>query len=83
VCLFIPANLAFVDEEPLAITVIIILLDLVFLIDMIMCFFTSFSNEETMREVTEHKKIIWSYLKSWFIIDLLSILPINEIVEAA
>jgi hypothetical protein len=83
VCLFIPANLAFVDKEPLYITIIIGTLDCIFLVDMVFCFFTTYQNEETMLEITDRKTIVFDYLKSWFLVDLASILPINMIVEAA
>jgi hypothetical protein len=82
VCLFIPANLAFVDDEPMYITIIIGVLDCIFFTDMIFCFFTTYQNEETMLEITDRKTIVCDYLKSWFLVDLASILPINMIVEA-
>jgi hypothetical protein len=60
----------------------IYVLDSIFLVDMIMCFFTTFSNEETLTEVTDHKALAKNYLGSWFLVDLFSILPINMIVKA-
>jgi hypothetical protein len=82
VCLFIPANLAFIDVEPLWITLVISFLDFIFLIDMVLCFITSYMDEDIMTEVVDRKIIAFSYLKTWFLVDLLSILPINMIVMA-
>ena len=48
---------------------------------MFLCFFTTIPNEEDMTEETDRKLIICTYLKGWWIIDFLSIVPINDIVE--
>lgn len=36
-----------------------------------------------MREVTDHKVIAGKYLKSWFIIDILSVVPIDLFLSHA
>jgi len=48
-----------------------------FLIDIILTFFTSISTDETSQEITDFKLIAVEYLKSWFIFDVVSIIPID------
>jgi len=51
--------------------------DLFFLVDIIFTFFIPFRDPDTNVWVTDHKKIAIRYLKGWFWIDLLSILPFD------
>jgi len=55
-------------------------IDMLFLIDVVLTFFTAYLNED--REyVVDRWKIIQSYLFGWFIIDFVSWFPINMIIE--
>jgi len=51
--------------------------DISFLIDMALTFLSSFSDIKTGKVVDSHKYIAIYYLKSWFAIDLISILPLE------
>ena len=51
-----------------------ILLELIFLIDMVFNFFTPYINSD-QKLVVDKKKIAYNYLNSWFFIDLICILP--------
>jgi hypothetical protein len=56
------------------------MIDIIFFLDMILNFFTTIPQSETsMNEVADRNLIIRDYLGDWFIIDLLSILPIEMI----
>jgi len=57
-------------------------IDFIFFIDIILNFFMGYydSNEEL---VDSRPKIIKSYLKTWFIIDIVSIFPISMILNTA
>ena len=48
---------------------------------MILTFFTARQGNCTHDLVTEKRKIALMYLKSWFIIDLISIIPIDYILQ--
>lgn len=57
-------------------------MDISFLADVILTFFTSYTKEAVTGdiEVFESKQIAMHYIKSWFIFDLLSILPIDYMI---
>jgi len=52
-----------------------LLIDCVFLLDMIFCFFTTYTNFRELKEVYKLKAIAINYLKFWFWIDFASIFP--------
>ena len=54
--------------------------DILFGIDLILNFFFAYYNSEEVL-ITNHKKIASTYLKSWFFIDLISILPFDKLFE--
>lgn len=51
--------------------------DTFFLIDLILTFFTSVNDEKKVYEITDKKVIAKKYLKGWFWVDLISILPFD------
>jgi hypothetical protein len=74
--IFVPYNVAFksksMDDVPLL--VIDSVVDVVFFLDIVLNFHTTFVSA-TGEVISDPKLIRWNYLKSWFIIDLLSCLP--------
>lgn len=58
--------------------VIDIIAEVFFGIDMVLSFITGYLDSETGKFITNPKKIAKRYLKSWFIIDILSIFPWEE-----
>lgn len=80
VCLVVPVRIAFEEEESGSWLVIYALTDVLFFIDLILNFFTSYTDETHMREITDHKKIAKKYVYSWFFLDLFSIIPIDFFV---
>jgi len=52
-----------------------------FLVDMILCFMTTFTDPYKQTDVTCHKRIAKNYLAFWFTIDLLSVLPFDAILD--
>jgi hypothetical protein len=74
----VPIRLAFADgADPLEWILLYAFVDLSFLVDIILTFFTSFTDSNTSLEVTSHKRIAIAYLKLWFWFDILSIIPID------
>jgi hypothetical protein len=76
----VPVRLAFYDRDPLGWILMYGVVDFSFLTDLVLTFFTSYTDETTNKEVTSHKKIARTYLKSWFFFDLCSVLPIDYIL---
>jgi len=75
-----PLRLAFSESDDLTWTVINNVVDSLFGLDIIICFFTSYEDEN--EELVYNRKIIaMNYIKSWFFIDLMSIVPVSEFLE--
>eukprot|EP00873_Tetraselmis_striata_P010258 jgi/Tetstr1/430522/TSEL_020321.t1 len=53
--------------------------DCIFLVDLILQFFMMFYDEEDDIWVTDQRRISLTYLKSWFMVDLFSILPFDAL----
>lgn len=81
VCVIVPYRLTFVEEENLVADLIFYFFDILFFIDMIMSFFTTIPDEENMSEITDRRTIVCNYLKTWFPIDFISILPIALLMK--
>ena len=75
----IPLRLAFVEEEPPVVLIIYYSIDALFAVDIVLWFFTSYTDSESQVEVTGYKKIAKNYLKTWFFIDFLSIVPFDAL----
>ena len=71
-----PFRISFYDEEPLEWIITNTIVDVLFAIDIVLNFFSAYfdSSEEL---ITDKNKIAKEYLKGWFTIDFISILPIN------
>lgn len=75
---FTPYNIAFIDSD--SDEVIEVIIDVIMWIDLFLNFFTAYTDgEENL--VKNRKKIIIKYLKTWFIIDLLSVFPFTQLVK--
>ena len=55
-------------------------IDVFFGVDMLLTFNTSYTESEQMKEVYNRKKIALNYLKGWFIIDFVAIIPFDELL---
>lgn len=77
-----PYRIAFVDVDTLEWTVIETLIDCIFGVDLLLNFFFAYyDNQDDV--VDGRKKIAMSYLYGWFFIDLLTILPISQIMNTS
>jgi len=54
----------------------LILVDIFFFIDILITFFSAYLNDDE-KVVDNHKNIAQNYVKSWFFIDIFSIIPID------
>jgi hypothetical protein len=75
-----PLLLAFSEKDDEVWTSINNTVDALFGIDIIVCFFSAFEDENE-ELVYDRKKIAMTYIKSWFFIDLLSILPVSDLMQ--
>ena len=77
-CAVTPFRLAFIEEDTLDWEIINGVTDLIFFIDMILIFNTAFYDEDF--KMIQHRGIIaFTYIRGWFLIDLLAILPIGYV----
>ena len=81
--IFTPWQLAFVEDETVMWTILNAIIDFSFLIDIIITFFTAYFDEKLMHLVIDKKVIAKKYLKFWFWMDLLSIIPFDRIFMEA
>lgn len=56
-------------------------MDISFLIDIILTFFSEFEDEEQCRSVNTHREIALRYLKGWFFFDVFSIIPFELMLK--
>ena len=74
--IILPYKMAFYDNETTSDEVIDWICTVVLLCDLILSFFTAYiDNDDNV--IKNRKKIIHNYIKSWFVIDVLSIVPFN------
>ena len=77
VSLIVPVRLAFVEQDSTSWFVFYTITDVFFLCDLILTFFTSVPDDKRVYEITNKRIIANKYLKGWFWIDLISILPFD------
>ena len=85
VSIFTPVRISYFSniEPGSLIFVLDLVVDFVFLLDIVKRFHTGFYEDSFSTEVQLDPVVIrWTYLKGWFIVDVISILPIDLIVLA-
>lgn len=80
VSMIIPIRLAFSIFETTTMHWLYTTIDLIFAIDLVLTFFTSITDEHKVYEITNKKIIAKQYLKGWFWVDLISIIPVDLIL---
>ena len=80
VCTVMPVHIVF-QYESVPWCIVFFTIDFMFLIDIVLSFFTSIPETENEDEVLDRKKIAVNYLQGWFSIDFLSIIPFQVIFE--
>lgn len=78
-CVITPLHIAFSDDENEVrwMGSMNNCIDILFAIDMLVIFNSAFYDEESYNLVDDYKRIACAYLRSWFLIDLVSILPFH------
>ena len=75
-----PYKIAFLSKQSIGWMVTDIIIDLLFLADLMLNFFMAYFDEEE-EIVTDRRKIVKNYLRSWFILDLVALLPFNYLMQ--
>lgn len=78
----VPYRIPFEDQTSDEWVVLDMIFDSIFLVDVVLNFFTAYEDENG-ELVTKKKKIVKAYLKSWFLLDLVSSVPITLIQKYA
>ena len=77
-CMVTPYRIAFVEYDDEVWTILNTTIDLMFAVDMVLCFLTAFYTEE-FELIEDRFMIAFTYFKSWFLIDLLAIFPFEKL----
>lgn len=82
IAVVIPWHLAFEDNfnmnaQPTGYVAFSSICDVFFFFDILLSFLTSYTDQNTQEEVVEPKLIVKNYLRDWFILDLISVVPIE------
>ncbi|KAK2446069.1 potassium channel AKT1 [Trifolium repens] len=70
-----PFELGFLDEPSLTLSIIDNSVNLLFCIDIVLTFFVAYYDKLTYLLVDKQGKIVMRYLKSWFLLDVISTIP--------
>lgn len=81
-CILTPYNIAFIDEEPIGWTIVNMTIDTLFAIDIIIIFQSCYYDDEFV--IVENRWMIAKeYLRGWFLVDLVAIVPFDSIFKAS
>lgn len=80
VSLVVPTRLAFAQSESQGYFIFYLCSDLIFLLDIFFTFFTTVSDKQQVDEISDRSFIARNYLKGWFWIDFISILPLDVVL---
>lgn len=81
VALVVPVRMATDAEETRRWFIWNKLIDASFALDMLLTFITSYWDEDYSEEVTQYKQLAMAYIKGWFFVDLISVLPIELLFQ--
>lgn len=81
-CLVSPYRIAFVEKDNLTWLIINNTVDFLFLMDIVIIFNTAYYDED-FRLVSDRKTIAGAYLRSWFMVDFLAIIPFDVILAGS
>ena len=77
----LPYRICFNLPEDKPTKVIDTIIDITFLIDLVLTFFAETFDDKEFRAVDSHREIAIRYLRSWFVPDLLSVLPFDLLLK--
>ena len=72
--IFVPYKLAFIENESNALLAFEYLVDIFFMLDVVINFFSAIETESG-KLITSHKKIALKYICGWFWLDMIACFP--------
>lgn len=72
-----PYKMAFTDDDSIGFDISRWVIDGFFTFDIFLNFITTYTHPYDKTEITSPKLIAINYLKGWFIVDLISVLPLH------
>lgn len=83
VCIWLLFRLAYFENDPPYFFLMVdTISDNYFIVDIVINFFTSYKDEKESIVVRNHLKIALRYFKTWFLIDIVSIIPFEDIFSS-
>lgn len=82
IALVLPYRICFNLSEGRPTKIMDKIIDVTFLIDLVVTFFSETYDDKECRVVDSHREIATRYLKSWFVPDLLSVVPFDLLINA-
>ncbi len=73
-----PLRAAFIDEDEIAWLLVEGIIDVAFVLDIIFTFYSAYY-DRIERLVSNRREIACSYLRSWFVLDVISVIPLSLI----
>ena len=80
VSIIVPTRLAFATSDPIEWVIFYAVTDTLFFLDIIITFFTSINDKDKTCQITNKRMIAEAYLKGWFWVDFISILPLDLLI---
>ena len=80
ISIIVPTRLAFATSDPIGWVIFYGVTDTLFLLDIIITFFTSINDKDKTCQITNKREIAEAYLKGWFWVDFISILPLDLLI---
>ena len=80
-CSITPVTLAFYEEESVGMSIFNFIINVLFGLDIIIIFFTAFYNDDFVL-IDDLPTIAKSYIKGWFLLDLLAIFPFEVLAPS-
>ena len=71
------------EEEDTSIFVFESIIDAIFMVDILLNFFTSYYFDKTASTITSPRRIAWHYLRGYFFIDLIATIPFGYILTSS
>jgi hypothetical protein len=68
-----PFNLSFVEEPPIFLQITDRMVDIIFIVDIIVNFFSAFREDNVL--ITSNRVIANNYVRGWFIFDFIASFP--------
>lgn len=77
---FLPYRIAFIEDDPIALQIIDIIANIIFVVDIGVTFFTVAIHNGVL--VEDVRQIALGYVKTWLILDIVSVIPFDYLITS-